>query len=61
MIQKYFPSKRNPSIEFYRIIGSLIVIGVHSKDLIPKKKIMKEQEILYHAFLQMEFQYFGLF
>ena len=38
MIQKYFPSKRNPSIEFYRIIGCLIVIGVHSKVPIPKKK-----------------------
>ena len=38
MIQKYFPSKRNPSIEFYRILGCLIVIGVHSKGAIPKKK-----------------------
>ena len=38
MIQKFFHSKRNPSIEFYRILGSLIVIGVHSIALIPKKK-----------------------
>ena len=38
MIQKYFPSKRNPSIEFYRILGCLIVIGVHSQGSIPQKK-----------------------
>ena len=38
MIQKFFPSKRNPSIEFYRILGSLIVIGVHSIGSIPKKE-----------------------
>lgn len=38
MIQKFFHSKRNPSIEFYRILGSLIVIGVHSIALIPKKR-----------------------
>ena len=37
MIQRCFSSKRNPSIEFYRIIGSLIVIGVHSKDSILEK------------------------
>ena len=38
MIKKYFPSKRNTSIEFYRILGSLIVIGVHSIGSIPKKE-----------------------
>ena len=38
MIQKYFPSKRNPSIELYRLLGSLIVIGVHCIGLIPKKE-----------------------
>ncbi len=35
MIQKYFPSKKNPSIEMYRLLGSLIVIGIHSINSLP--------------------------
>ena len=38
VVQKYFPSKRNPSIELYRLLGSLIVIGVHCVGSIPKKE-----------------------
>jgi hypothetical protein len=46
MIKKFFPSKRNPSIELYRLLGSLIVIGIHCISSVPKKKInlkMKEK------------------
>ena len=38
MIKKIFPSKRNPSIELYRLLGSLIVIGVHCISSVPNQK-----------------------
>ena len=44
MIKKIFPSKRNPSIELYRLLGSLIVIGVHCISSVPKKKNKFENE-----------------